>query len=111
MAAEKLGVNVFFAWSHWFRVRNEVDNVDLNYLNMFEIMKKSLIRMSEIFFLQTWVQLKFRNMGMISLAKKKTCSFERARNLQTMIKETDHGNNLFIITSKYGQCMQRFLLT
>lgn len=67
--------------------------------------------MSEFFFYKRVIQLKFRYMGMISLAKKKTCSFERARNLQTMIKETDHGNNLFIITSKYGQCMQRFLLT
>ena len=85
--------------------------MDLNYLNMFQIMKKSLIRMSEIFFYKRVIQLEFRDMGMISLAKKKTCSFERARNLQTMIKETDHGNNLFIITSKYGQCMQRFLLT
>ena len=36
------------------------------------------------------------------IGEKKTCSFERARNLQTMIKETDHGNNLFIITSKYA---------
>ena len=71
MAAEKLGVNVFFAWSHWFRVRNEVDNVDLNYLNMFEIMKKSLIRMSEIFFLQTCDTIEISQHGNDFIGEKK----------------------------------------
>lgn len=67
--------------------------------------------MSEFFFLQTCDTIEISRHGNDFIGEKKTCSFERARNLQTMIKETDHGNNLFIITSKYGQCMQRFLLT